>query len=356
MKRPAAEEGAPESDLYPGARAPRFAPALIGQRAAEKEMLNAYRSGRFAHAWLIAGPEGVGKATLAWAFARFVLANPDSLSRQVVDATDLSVAEDHPAARQLAALSHPDFVVVRRAWNAKPKSFYSEIRVDDVRDGQGVFRLAASSGGWRVMLVDAADDLNRAGANALLKTIEEPPARALVLIVAHRPGRLPPTIRSRCRRLTLEPLASHDIEAIVRGQGAPWSEAPAAKIAQAAARADGSAREALRRLDPEGEGAGAMIEAVIDRLPGVDWRAALKLADRFAGATGAQAHERFLLAIYDWLAQRARTTTESQRLEALAELWDKLRASARDVEALNIDRKTHALALLQEIAERGRRL
>ena len=356
MKRPATEEGAPESDIYPGARAPRFAPALIGQTAAEAEMLNGYRSGRFAHAWLIAGPEGIGKATLAWAFARFVLANPDPLSRQVADAVDLSVPDDHPAARQLAALSHPDFVVVRRAWNAKAKSFYSEIRVDDVREGQGVFRLAASSGGWRVMLVDAADDLNRAGANALLKTIEEPPARALVLIVAHRPGRLPPTIRSRCRRLTLEPLSPPEIEAIVRGQGAPWSEAGPEKIARAADRAGGSAREALRRLDRQGEDVGAMIEAVIGKLPGIDWRAALKLAERFAGATGAEAHERFLLAVYDWLAARARATTEPSRLEAIAELWDRLRRSARDVEALNIDRKTHALALLQEIAERGRRL
>ena len=86
--------------------------------------------------------------------------------------------EDHPAARTLAALAHPDFAVVRRGWNAKSKTFYSEIRVDDVREGQSVFRLAASGGGWRVLLVDSADDLNRAGANALLKTIEEPPQRA----------------------------------------------------------------------------------------------------------------------------------------------------------------------------------
>ena len=356
MKRPTPEEGAPESDVYPGARAPRFAPALIGQAAAEAEMLGAYRSGRLAHAWLIAGPEGIGKATLAWAFARFVLAYPDPASPEVARAADLSVPDQHPVARQLAALSHPDFVVVRRGWNSKPKSFYSEIRVDDVREGQGVFRLAASSGGWRVALIDAADDLNRAGANALLKTIEEPPARALVLIVAHRPGRLPPTIRSRCRRLTLDPLSPPDIEAIVRGQGAPWSEAPATKIAEAAARADGSAREALRRLDSQGESAGAMIEAVIGKLPGIDWRAALKLGDRFAGAAGAEVHERFLLAVYDWLAVRARAATEPDRLEAVAELWDKTRRSARDVEALNIDRKTHALALLQEIAERARRL
>ncbi len=219
-----------------------------------------------------------------------------------------------------------------------------------------MFRLASAFGGWRVALVDAADDLNRAGANALLKTIEEPPQRALVLIVAHRPGRLPPTIRSRCRRLTLEPLQPADIETIVRGQGPPWSELPDSAIAAAAAQAGGSAREALRRLDPEGAESGALIETVVSRLPAVEWRAALRLSDQFAGASGAELHERFLLAVYDWLAARARATSAPERLEAIAELWERLRRAAREVDALNVDRKIHALALLQEIADSARRL
>ncbi len=354
VRRPAAEEGAPESDVYPGARPPRSAPALIGHAQAQSELLDAYRSGRLAHAWLIAGPEGVGKATLAWAFARFVLANPDP--KAAVAVRDLHVPETHSVSRTLAAHAHPDFAILRRAWNSKAKSFFGDIRVDDVREAQGVFRLAASSGGWRILLVDAADDLNRAGANALLKTIEEPPTQALALIVAHRPGRLPPTIRSRCRRLTLEPLAPAEIAEIVRGQGSPWSEHSAAAIAQAAERAGGSAREALRRLDPQSQPTGALIDAVVARLPDVDWRAAMRLADRFAGAAGVEPHERFVLAIYDWLGARVRTTSEPARRETLAELWDKARGAARDVEALNIDRKIHALALLQEIAERAARV
>jgi DNA polymerase-3 subunit delta' len=356
VKRPAAEEGAPESDVYPGARPPRLAPAIVGHAQAEADLLAAYRSGRLAHGWLISGPEGIGKASLAWAFARFVLANPDPAAPEVIAARDLSVVETHPAARTLAAHAHPDFAVLRRAWNAKAKSFYGEIRVDDVREAQGVFRLAAGFGGWRILLVDCADDLNRSSANALLKTIEEPPDRALALIVAHRPGRLPPTIRSRCRRLTLEPLSDAEIEEVLRGQGPPWSELPSAAIAEAAARAGGSVREALRRLDPEAAQLGALIDAIAAGLPGVDWRAALRLADRFAGAAGAEAHERFTLAIYDWLSARARATSDPRRLEAIAELWEKARSAARDVEALNIDRKIHALALLEEIAQRAQRL
>jgi len=353
VRRPAAEEGAPESDVYPGARPPRLTTAIVGHAQAQAELLGAYRSGRLAHAWLIAGPEGVGKASLAWAFARFVLANPDPNAAEAAAARDLTVPETHPAARTLAALAHPDFAVLRRTWNVKAKSFYSEIRVDDVRDAHGVFRLAAGFGGWRILLVDAADDLNREGANALLKMIEEPPDRALALIVAHRPGRLPPTIRSRCRRLTLEPLAPAAIEAILRAQGPPWSENAAAAIAAAAASAGGSVREALRRLDPESAQTGALIDAIVVGLPAVDWRSALRLADRFAGAAGAEAHERFVLAIYDWLAARARATSEPLRREAIAELWEKIRHGARETEALNIDRKIHALAMLQEIAERA---
>ena len=354
MKRPAAEEGAPESDVYPGARPPRLAPRIVGHAAALAEMLNAYRSGRLAHAWLIAGPEGIGKATLAWAFARFVFAYPDP--RTAPDRLD--IGQDHPAARQLAAHAHPDFALLRRELNPKGKGFFTQIRVDDVRAAQGVFRLAPAFGGYRVALVDAADDLNRESVNALLKTIEEPPPRALVLIVAHRPGRLPPTVRSRCRRLTLEPLSPGEVEEVVRGQGPPWSELAPDRLADAAARCGGSVREALRRLGPESADVGAAIDALTGRLPGVDWRAALRLADRFAGSGGAEAHERFVLAVYDWLAARARSGRGAtpERLQAVAELWDRLRGSAREVEALNIDRKTHTLALLQEIAERARRL
>jgi len=356
MRRPAPEDGAPESDVYPGARPPRLAPAVVGHEAAQAEILAAYRSGRLAHAWLIAGPEGVGKATLAWAFTRFLLAHPDPSAPEAAEARDLAVPESHPAARLLAAHSHPDFALIRRGWNVKEKKLRTEISIDDLREAQGVFRLAPSLGGWRIALVDAADDLNRNGANALLKTIEEPPRRALVMIVAHRPGRLPATIRSRCRRLTLEPLQPGEIETIVSGQGPPWSEMPDAAIAQAAAKAGGSVREALRRLDPESADSGALLEAVVSRLPAVDWRVALRLADRFAGAAGADLHERFVLAALDWLAARARTTSDPRRLETIAELWERLRRGAREAEALNIDRKVHALALLQEIAERAGRL
>jgi DNA polymerase-3 subunit delta' len=350
----APSESAPESDAFEGAPHPRTAKRLVGHGAAEAEMLNAYRERRLAHAWLIGGREGIGKATLAWGFARFVLVHPDPAARAVREAHDLSTPADHPAARQLAAMAHPDFALLRREWNSKAKSFFTEIRVDDVRAGLGVFHMSAGFGGWRVAIVDSADDLNRAGANALLKMIEEPPPRSLILIVAHRPGQLPLTIRSRCRRLLLGPLEPLEIVEIIGGLGPPWSAAGADNIATTASLADGSVRETLRRLDPEGQGLGALIDSTVAQLPRADRRAVHKLADAVSGRAAGDAFERLTVALYDWLAARGREPSPPARLEAISALWERLRDATRETEALNLDKKLHVLTVFEEIAARGR--
>jgi DNA polymerase-3 subunit delta' len=350
----AAPDTPPESDAFPGAPHPRLATRLIGHAAAEAEMLGAYREGRLAHAWLIGGREGVGKATLAWRFARFVLANPDPNAPAVRAATNLAVAPDHPAARQLAAMAHPDFALLRRGWNPKSKNFFSEIGVGDVRSGLQLFHMSAAFGGWRVAIVDSAEDLNRSGANSLLKMIEEPPPRSLILIVAHRPGQVLATIRSRCRRLLLERLSPSQIGDVVGGLGAPWNAADAQAREAAAGRADGSVREALRRLDPEADGVGALIDAAIAQLPNPDPRAIHKLAEAVSGRAAAEAFEALTAALYDWLAARARGDASPAAREALTTLWDKVRASTRETEALNLDRKLHVLAVFEEISARAR--
>jgi DNA polymerase-3 subunit delta' len=347
-------ESVPESDLYEGVRHPRHATRLIGHAGAETEMLSAYRDGRLAPAWLICGREGIGKATLAWRFARFVLANPDPAARAVREARDLSTPPNNPAARQLAAMSHPDFVLLRRTWNPDTEKFRKDIRVEDIRAGLNRFHLSAAFGGWRVAILDSADDLNRAGANALLKMIEEPPPRSLILIVSHRPGQLPATIRSRCRRLRLEPLTPKEIEDIIKSLGSPWSERGDATIAAAAARVDGSAREALRRLDPEGQGLRALIDRTLASLPKGDPRATSQLAEAVGGRDAGDAFDTLNLALYDWLAAHAHEPSSPMRLEAIAGLWDRIREATRETEVLNLDRKFHVLALFQEISERAR--
>ena len=337
MRKPEAEE-APESDAVPDAPHPRRAERLIGHAAAEAEMLSAYREGRLAHAWLVGGPQGVGKATLAWRFARFLFANPDPNAPAARAASDLSVDPKNPAARHLASLAHPDFSLVRIGWQADKKKFYSEIRVDDIREALQVFQMSPAFGGWRVCLVDCAEDLNPNGANALLKMIEEPPARSLILIVSHRPGQVLPTIRSRCRRLRLDPLSEREIVEVIATLGPPWSEADPAAVAKAAGRSNGSVREALTRLSPGSEAVGGLIDAAL------------------AGRVANEAFEAFHRELYDWLAAYAAKAVSSP-LGAweIGALWDRIRDAARETEAMNLDRKLHVLAVFAEIAASARR-
>jgi DNA polymerase III subunit delta' len=355
MKK-AQEEEAPEADALAGAPHPRHAQALIGHRAAEAEMLGAYRGGRLAHAWLIGGPRGVGKATLAWRFARFVLANPDPNAAPAQEANDLGVDPKRQAARFLAALAHPDFALIRRTWLPDKKRFSSEIQVENARMALQVFQMSAAFGGWRVLIVDCAEDLNRSSANALLKMIEEPPQRSLVLIVSHRPGRVLPTIRSRCRRIKLEPLSEEEVAAAIAALGPPWNEADPAAVARAARRANGSVREALARLSPDAAGTDALIDSTIARLPRPDPRAVLRLADALADrSAAAEVYDAFHRELYDWLAgYAARTASSVARAEELGGLWDDIRTAARDTEEMNLDRRLHILATFARIAATDR--
>jgi len=350
MKRSETDD-LPEADALAGAPHPRQVYSLIGHERAEAEMLSAYREGRLAHAWLIGGREGIGKATLAWRFARFVLANPDPAAKAVREAPNLHVEPSHPAARLLAQLAHPDFALIRREWQAATKRIASEIAVEAVRQGLQVFHLSAAFGGWRIVIVDSAEDLNRNSANALLKIVEEPPQRSLILIVSHRPGQVLPTIRSRCRRLRLDPLTQDETVQAVIGLGPPWSEAGPDAVAAAAKRADGSVREALIRLAPESEGVGVLIDSIVADLPRPDPRAVARLADAVAGRAGDEAYRAFHRDLYDWLVTYARDVEPgSLRVEEIGGLWDRIREAQRETEELNLDRKLHILALFAEIA------
>ncbi|MGC2640233.1 MAG: DNA polymerase III subunit delta', partial [Pseudolabrys sp.] len=190
---------------------PRETTALFGHGDAERGLLDAYKSGRIPHAWLIGGPPGIGKATLAFRLARFVLAHPDPLTSEVQKATSLAVDPAHPVARRIAAQAQGDLLVLERSINEQTGKLYTVIRVDDVRRTVSFFGSTAGEGGWRIAIVDAIDDLQREGANAILKVLEEPPQRSLLLLISHAPGRELPTIRSRCRRLLLRPLEREDV-------------------------------------------------------------------------------------------------------------------------------------------------
>jgi DNA polymerase-3 subunit delta' len=358
--RGAGGDAPPESDRFEETPHPRDALHLFGHAEAESELLQAYASGHLPQAFLIGGPPGVGKATLAWRLARFLLANPDPLANaDSAGATSLDVTDDHPVARQISAMSHPDVVLLRREWNEKSKRHFTDIRAEDVRSARNLFHQAAGRGGYRVCILDSAEDLNAQSGNALLKLIEEPPPRSVFLIVAHRPGRVLPTIRSRCRRITLKALEPPDIARVLTTLGPPWSGAPAHDVQSAIAAARGSLHGALRLLDGQGLESDARLRRVLDELPRVDWRAVEAIADEAAPASGATAYEALLASAYDWLQEKVRAaalagTGDPRRLAPYAEAWEKLSEAARETEALNLDKRPFVIALFTHLAAAAR--
>lgn len=178
---------------------------LFGHDGAQSAFLDAYESGRLHHAWLIEGPSGIGKATLARRLAGFLLG-----ARGPGDAP-LDAGPDDPIVQKLNAEGHPDMRWIARRPDDKGK-LKQDIPVDDIRSLVTFFGLRSANGGWRVGVIDAIDDLNRSGANAILKTLEEPPANCALLLVSHGSRPVLPTIRSRCRTLRLSPLSDTDVE------------------------------------------------------------------------------------------------------------------------------------------------
>ena len=223
----------PEPDRLPGVPHPRHTRTLYGHESAERAFVNACIGGRMHHAWLLSGPAGIGKATLAWKIARFVLAQPGQPGQSAEESphtpNSLEIAPQHPVNRRLENLCEPGFMLIRRPWDDKGKRLKTEITVEEVRRLQGFFHLSQTAGGRRVALVDAADDMNTAAANALLKILEEPPAGAVFLLVAHRPARLLATLRSRCRTLPMRPLGEGDLDAALKQAGLAQATTPALK-------------------------------------------------------------------------------------------------------------------------------
>ena len=344
-------EAAPEVDAIDGLPLPREREILLGQTAAEMALLDAYRSGRIHHAWILGGPKGIGKATLAFRFARFVLAHPDPRAPEVQRAASLAVPSDHPVARRVAVGAHIDLLHLRRPWDDKAKRFKTELPVDEVRRTVGFFGSTAGEGGWRIAIVDPADDLNANAANALLKILEEPPPRSLFLVVAHQPGRLLPTIRSRCRRLDMAPLEA----GVVSGALAEFGyDDDLATAVTAAELATGSIRRAILMVENDGAKLWRMIEGLTRGIPKLDIAALYQLADL---VTQRGADDRFEIALdfmTDQIAARAAAAAETGRLgraAALAEALSAIRALIGTADALNLDRKAALIAAFRRLAE-----
>jgi DNA polymerase-3 subunit delta' len=330
---------------------PRETTALFGHGDGERAFLEAYRGGRVHHAWLIGGPIGIGKATLAYRMARFVLAHPDPSVAAVQSAQSLAIADDHPVVRRVTAQAQGDLLVLERT-ASDTGALRTVITVDQVRRTISFFGSTAGEGGWRVCLVDTADELHPSGANALLKVLEEPPPRSLFLLVSNSPGRLLATIRSRCRRLSLRPLGAADVAAaaaVALGRNADDAE-----IMAGASGADGSVARAIMLL---GGSSLALRERVVDllaRLPTLDRNALHGLGDTL-GRADDRAFSTFVDTIRDWLS--AHLTAEQgnlPRLARVAEVWEKLNRAAADVEVYHLERKPMVFNIFGLLAEAAR--
>jgi DNA polymerase III subunit delta' len=330
---------------------PRATAALFGHADAEAALLSAYRSGRIPHAFLIVGPKGIGKATLAYRMARFVLAHPDPAAAEVAAATSLAVAADHAVARRVAVQAQGDLLILERTLNDKGV-LRQQIAVDDVRRTVSFFGSTAGEGGWRIAIVDAVDELNRSSANALLKVLEEPPQRALLLLVSHSAARVPATLRSRCRILPLRRLAQSDVAAaLAAATGTPASD-PA--IIEAAAAAEGSVGRALAMLDGDALELRQQALALLDRLPALDSGSLHALSEAIAGTDPAPLAT-VVDAINAWLSGRLdRDRAELDRLARLAEASERINAAAREAETYNLERKPLVFGVFGLLAEATR--
>jgi DNA polymerase III subunit delta' len=328
---------------------PRATTVLVGHPDAEQALLAAYRGGRLPHAWLISGPAGIGKATLAYRMARFVLAHPDASSPDVQSAQSLAVDAKHPVARRIAAQAQGDLLVLARTINEKTGKLRQDIQVDDVRRTVTFFGSTAGEGGWRIAIIDSVDELNNEGANALLKILEEPPQRALLLLVSHSSAHVLPTIRSRCRLLLLRPLETGDVAqaaATALGRGADDADVHAA-----AAVADGSVSRALALLDGDALELRSRIVELLERLPTLDPRALHALGDRLYGVDAAPLAA-FLDTVNAWLSARlAQGPQDATHLVRVAEAWEKINSAARDAEEYNLERKPLVFSVFGTLAD-----
>lgn len=342
------ERIAPEQhDTLDGVPEPAENAHLFGHEPAAAVLVAAYRSGKLPHAIILAGPVGIGKATLAFHLAYHLLKYPDHLA-----SPEALVAPDPQSGlyRQIATGAHPAVLHLTRPVNEKTKGFKSVVTVDEIRKVSRFLSMTSHDGGYRVVIVDPADDMNVNAANALLKNLEEPPSRTLFILIVHAPGSLLPTIRSRCQTVRLTPLDDGDLLAALAGaeQSPPDS---AEERAALAGRAGGSVRNAILLTQYGGlEIADAIDQVVTGGRTSI--AAAHKLADAVAGRDSAIRFDIFNRRALDLLADTASEAalhSDLSRAKTLSDAWHEAQNAISETETYNLDRKQHVLTMIDRL-------
>ena len=322
--------------------APRENPLLVGHQAAERRIVDAMRGQRLHHAWLITGPEGVGKATLAFRFARRLLAGTSET---------LALDENHPVFRRVAAGTHADLLTIEREWDEKKKRLKKTIAADSVREIPGFLHLTAAEGGWRVVIVDGAEDMNIQSANAILKVLEEPPPRAVLMLISAVPGRLLPTIRSRCRPLALAPLGDADMALVL---GAYLPSMPAHERVALIELAEGSVGRALSLAEQGGLAIAGMVREIMAAVPRVNLLRGYEMADALRDEVAfdlffallRQAIARVMIAA----VRRTAPHPEIADLEAWGSIWSRIGEIHSETDRHNLDKRQAVVTALTLLA------
>ncbi|OQP88138.1 DNA polymerase III subunit delta' [Rhizobium rhizosphaerae] len=338
------------SALLDGALPPAQNPRLFGHRSAEQFLAESYRSGKGHHAILIEGPEGIGKATLAFRFAYHVLSHPDpALAPAMLADPD----PQSPVFRQIVSGASHNLLHLTRPVDEKTGREKSAITVEEVRRAGRFFSQTSGTGNWRIVIVDPADDLNRNAANALLKILEEPPRRALFLVLTHAPGKLLPTIRSRCLPLALRPLSPEDLAAALSALGVAL---PQGRAEQVIAAADGSVAEALKLVNHGGLDILEAFAALLAKEDAAARKDMHRLADVLSGRDSETIFDFFTVLIETHVRDAARQAAmagDLGRADRLAQLSGALTEKLATAAAYNLDRKQTVLSLIDAIrAER----
>ncbi|MCD6035877.1 MAG: polymerase subunit delta [Rickettsiales bacterium] len=344
---------------------PRETVDLIGHAQAERLMLQSANSGALHHAWLISGARGIGKATLAYRFARFLLAG--GAGGGLFGAPEsLALAQGHPLISRIVQGSHPDILVVETAVDEKTGKVAKEIVVDDARKIGKFLSLTPSESDYRIVIIDSIDEMNRNAANSILKLLEEPPARAILLLVSHAPGRLLPTIRSRCRQVKLQPLSQDDFYRVVQTHVPEMRRTEAMKLGQLS---EGSPGFAIALNEEKGLALYERLVKLLLTLPQLDTNAAYALGDTVSDKTDSASWQ-MMTYLLEWLMTRVirhgigdaigeelvpgeYTVVEKLLAQKPVSEWLKLRVElqeqVRDTERVNLDKRQMMVSLLSQI-------
>jgi DNA polymerase-3 subunit delta' len=337
---------------------------LIGHDDAWASVSDAWESGRFAHAWLITGPKGIGKASFAFTLAKAILSTPAASNGLFAEAgagakpkLSRDLDGNSPVLHRIESSAHPDILVVEKGWSDdKQTKRRTEIVIDDVRAVGSFLSMTPAEGGWRVVVVDAVDEMNRNAANALLKNLEEPPKNTVLLLVAHNPGRLLPTIRSRCRRLSLMPLSETEME---EGLTRHLPESSAQRCQNLARLAQGSLGEAISLAEMDGDSMAAEISALLEYWPKLNIPQVLEFASKVSADP--ERFRLFSVLLGDWLANTMKrgagvtvpgygnTFVQSVPLEQWFEVWEKVSELFRKTDAVNLDRRQVVISVFHAV-------